>query len=92
INLARGPIVNEADLVKALKKGELGGAILDVFDEEPLPSDHPLWTLDNVIISPHIAGNSHHYHARAAALFAENLQRYVERRQLLNLYDPTIGY
>jgi phosphoglycerate dehydrogenase-like enzyme len=92
MNMARGRVVNEADLIEALEKGEIAGAVLDVFETEPLPSDSPLWAMDNVIISPHVAGNSSQYHARAAALFAENLQRYLERQPLLNRYKPDRGY
>jgi phosphoglycerate dehydrogenase-like enzyme len=92
INSARGEVVHEPDLIAALQQGHIGGAILDVFQQEPLPPDNPLWELDNVIISPHVAGNSHRYHARAAALFAENLQRYIERRPLLNQYNRDKGY
>jgi phosphoglycerate dehydrogenase-like enzyme len=92
VNMARGGVVNEADLITALQNGAIGGAILDVFETEPLPQDSVLWELPNVILSPHVAGNSHRYHARAAALFAENLQRYLENRPLLNLYDAEKGY
>ena len=66
--------------------------ILDVFAEEPLPSTSPLWNLDNVIISPHISGNNTRYHEKAAALFAENLRRYVNNHPLLNRIDREHGY
>ena len=66
--------------------------MLDVFEEEPLPEDSPLWTMDNVIISPHCAGNSQRYDEKAAAVFAENLQRYLERQDLLNQLNPEYGY
>ncbi len=92
VNMARGGVVNEPDLIKALENGTIAGALLDVFETEPLPSDNKLWDLPNVILSPHIAGNSKRYHARAAALFAENLQRYLENRPLLNRYQPDRGY
>ena len=92
VNMARGGVVVEGELINALKEGDIGGAILDVFETEPLPQDSPLWDMPNVMISPHIAGNSKRYKARAAALFAENLQRYLENRPLLNLYQPKRGY
>jgi len=92
LNMARGGVVNEADLIEALQNGTIAGALLDVFEQEPLPQESPLWEMDNVLISPHVAGNSNRYHARAAALFAENLQRYIEREPQLNRYNPEKGY
>jgi phosphoglycerate dehydrogenase-like enzyme len=92
INIARGGVVNEADLLDALKQGKLAGAALDVFEQEPLPADHPLWQEENVIISPHISGNTIVYHEKAAAVFIENLQRYLEGRTMLNKLDPSKGY
>jgi phosphoglycerate dehydrogenase-like enzyme len=92
INIARGPIIQEAALVEALREGAIGGAILDVFDKEPLPADHPLWKLPNAIISPHVSGFSHDYDERAMALFAANLGRYLENDRLINVVDPVRGY
>ncbi|MEL6151534.1 MAG: D-2-hydroxyacid dehydrogenase [Chloroflexota bacterium] len=92
INIARGHVVDEAAMIDALSGKKIAGAILDVFNEEPLPKNSPLWQMDNVILSPHIAGNSAQYHEKAAAVFAENLQRYLERRELLNLLDRNKGY
>ncbi len=92
INVARGSVIDEEALISALAAGKIGGAALDVFEEEPLPAGSPLWNLDNVIISPHIAGNHARYHEKAAALFAENLKRYLEKRPLLNLLDRKQGY
>jgi phosphoglycerate dehydrogenase-like enzyme len=92
INVARGAVVDEAALITALSSGKLAGAALDVFVEEPLPPTSPLWNLDNVILTPHISGNSARYHEKAAALFAENLQRYLEKRPLLNRLDRKRGY
>ena len=84
INVARGAVVDEAALVYALREGWIAGAALDVFEREPLPDDSPLWKMDNVIISPHVAGFTPHYDDRATALFAENLRRYLGGEPLLN--------
>ncbi len=92
IDVGRGGIVEPTALLSALQEKRLSGAALDVFAEEPLPANSPFWKLPNVIISPHIAGFSLHYHARAAKMFAENLRRYLEGEPLLNIYDPTRGY
>lgn len=92
INVGRGGTVDEAALISALAAKTIAGAGLDVFEEEPLPPTSPLWNLDNVIIAPHVAGNSLRYYEKAAALFAENLQRYIENRPLLNRLDRQRGY
>jgi len=92
INVARGSVVDEKALISALAAGKIAGAALDVFEEEPLSATSPLWQMENVIISPHIAGNSSRYHEKAAALFAENLQRYIEKRPLLNRLERKRGY
>ncbi len=87
INIARGAVVDEAALTRALGEGWIAGAALDVFEQEPLPADSPLWTMDNVIISPHVAGFTPHYDDRATALFAGNLRRYLAEEPLLNQVD-----
>jgi len=92
INVARGGVIDEPALISALAAHKIAGAALDVFEEEPLPNTSPLWNLDNVILTPHISGNSARYHEKAAALFAENLQRYIEKRPLLNKIDRKRGY
>ena len=92
INVARGPVVDEAALVDALRAGWIAGAALDVFEQEPLPADSPLWTLENVILSPHVAGFTPHYDDRGTALFAENLRRYLAAEPLLNLVDRAREY
>jgi phosphoglycerate dehydrogenase-like enzyme len=92
VNIARGGVVDEAALIKTLKDKKIHGAALDVFEQEPLPTDSPLWTLPNVIISPHVSGNTSRYHEKAAALFAENLERYVLNRPLLNVVELEQGY
>jgi phosphoglycerate dehydrogenase-like enzyme len=92
VNVSRGGIVNEPALIKALQEGWIAGAGLDVFEMEPLPPDSPLYDLDNVILSPHVAGFSPHYDERASDLFAENLRRYLAGEELLNLVDKKAGY
>jgi phosphoglycerate dehydrogenase-like enzyme len=84
INVGRGAVVDEAALIHALREGWIAGAGLDVFEQEPLPADSPLWGMDNVIISPHVAGSTPHYDKRATTLFAENLRRYLAGELLLN--------
>lgn len=76
VNIARGEVVDETALVDALVEDGIGGAALDVFEEEPLPASSPLWELENVLITPHMAGSTPHYYERCAAIFAENLQAY----------------
>jgi phosphoglycerate dehydrogenase-like enzyme len=92
VNVARGAVVDEAALIEALQADKLRGAALDVFETEPLPASSPLWDMPNVIISPHVSGNSEDYNEKAAALFGENLRRYVEKRALLNVLDRRRGY
>jgi len=92
VNVGRGTIVKEADLIQALKKGWIAGAGLDVFELEPLDPENPLWSMDNVLITPHISGFTPHYDVRAADIFEENLRRYVAKERLLNVIDRTVGY
>jgi len=92
INIARGAVVDEAALVRALKEGWIAGAGLDVFEQEPLPPESELWQLENAVISPHISGGTEIYNQRATAIFCENLRRYLAGEALLNLADRTRGY
>ncbi|MFU8774092.1 MAG: NAD(P)-dependent oxidoreductase, partial [Anaerolineales bacterium] len=92
IDTSRGGIVNQAALINALREHKIAGVALDVFPEEPLPADNPLWILPNVIITPHISGNTRHYNERAVAMFAENLHRYLAGLPLYNRIDPERGY
>ncbi|QDR81498.1 D-2-hydroxyacid dehydrogenase [Sporomusa termitida] len=91
-NIARGNIVNEADLIAALQQQLIQGAGLDVFTTEPLPADNPLWDMPNVIITPHMASLSPAYLDRAVKLFADNLTRFVQGRDMINLVDKIKGY
>lgn len=92
INIARGGVVDEKALITALSQEKIAGAALDVFEEEPLPSSSPLWQLENVIISPHISGNTSSYHEKASELFIANLRRYLEKKPLYNQLDRELGY
>lgn len=92
LNIARGKIVRERDLIQALRARQVGAAALDVFETEPLSPESELYTLENVILTPHVSGNSNHFWDRAMALFRENLRRDLARAPLLNQVDLTRGY
>lgn len=92
VHASRPGIVDQEALVIALKSGKLAGAALDVFLEEPLPAESPLWKTPNLMITPHIAGNSPEYDMRAVELFAENLRRFLMGLPLFNLFDRELGY
>jgi phosphoglycerate dehydrogenase-like enzyme len=92
INVARGQLVDEAALARALAEGHLGGAALDVFNDEPLPPTSPLWTLPNTIITPHTSGFRADHWDAAVDLFIEQLQRYMDGKPLLNRVDAEAGY
>ncbi|WP_256687001.1 D-2-hydroxyacid dehydrogenase [Halococcus qingdaonensis] len=78
VNVARGPVVDTEALVSAVRSNDIGGAALDVTDPEPLPEDHPLWGFENVLITPHNAGNTPEYYERLADILAENLRRVAD--------------
>jgi phosphoglycerate dehydrogenase-like enzyme len=90
LNISRGAVVDEAALVDALRARRIAGAILDVFPTEPLPPDHPLWGLDNVVITPHVAGPS--TAEELAPVFNDNLARWLRGRPLQHVVDRTRGY
>lgn len=92
INVARGPIVVEADLVDALEAGHLGGAGLDVTEVEPLPAASRLWHQPNVLITPHVGAQSARRYDDATRLACENLRRFLARQPLLNLVDKRLGF
>jgi phosphoglycerate dehydrogenase-like enzyme len=92
INVGRGSTVDQVALERALREGWIAGAALDVVEDEPLPADHAFWRMPNVILTPHISGISPRYEDRAAALFVENLKRYVAGDPLLNVIDRERGY
>ena len=90
INIGRGSVVSEPALVGALQDGQIAGALLDVFDEEPLPQESPLWSLPNVFITPHISGYS--FPADIVDIFAENYRRFLTGTPLLHQIDFQRGY
>lgn len=92
INIGRGPIVDEAALVRALQEGWIGGAGLDVFEREPLPADSPLWGMEHVIVTPHVSGAWPGYLDAAVPLLCDNLRRYLDGAELRNLVDKGRGY
>jgi phosphoglycerate dehydrogenase-like enzyme len=92
INIARGSVVDEGALVRALSEGWIAGAALDVFETEPLPPTSPLWSMDNVIVTPHISGEPDDYPRRAMSVVEENIRRWRAGRPLLNVVDPARGY
>lgn len=92
INVSRGAIVDEHALVDALRARRIRGAALDVFEVEPLPAEHPLWTLDNVLISPHSADHTPNAHEGAMRFFLENLRRFERGETLENVVDLEAGY
>ncbi len=93
VNVGRGPIVDYAALAAKLHAGELAGAVLDVFPEEPLPPDSPLWAAPNVILSPHCAiDDGRVYVERCLDIFFDNLRRYLAGRPLRNVVDVRLGY
>lgn len=87
VNIGRGAVVILDDLVDALEKGEIGGAALDVFQVEPLPSTHALWEMPNVMITPHVAGDGPYLSNRRTELFLENCIRFNEGKELMNVVD-----
>jgi phosphoglycerate dehydrogenase-like enzyme len=92
VDVSRGGVVDHAALLSALKEHRLAGAALDVFSEEPLPEEDPLWKAPNLILTPHISGISVQFDERVLQLFVENLRRYLAAQPLLNIYDPERGY
>ncbi len=91
-NIGRGAVVDEKALVKALKEGKIRGAGIDVFEDEPLPSDSPLWEMENVVVTPHVAGLFPNYWEEPTNLFIENFKRYVNGEELINIVDKFAGY
>ena len=92
VNVARGRVIDEQSLIRALREGWIAGAGLDVTEEEPLSAESPLYTMPNVILTPHISGVSIKYDERLTDLFADNLRRFRQGEPLLNRYEASRGY
>ena len=92
VNVARGGIVDESALLIALAQGPLAAAALDVFEQEPLPSDSPFWSLPNVIITPHCSSVDAGWEVRSIEMFCDNLDRWKRGETLSNIVDPKRGY
>jgi phosphoglycerate dehydrogenase-like enzyme len=92
VNVGRGELVVESDLVAALRAGEIAAAALDVFEKEPLPADSPLWQMPQVFVSPHMAADTVGWRDDLAELFVDNLRRWQQGEQLRNVVDKRLGY
>jgi phosphoglycerate dehydrogenase-like enzyme len=92
INVARGRLVDERALVRALRENRIGGAVLDAFRDEPLPPDSPLYDAPNLILTPHTSWSSGRVLDRSIGLFCENLRRFRAGEPLHNVVDPAVGY
>lgn len=92
VNVGRGPLIDEAALIEALRERKIAGAALDVFNKEPLPTDSSLWDLENLLITPHTAGMDQRLWERHYKLFSENLRRYFTGEPLLGLVEKQQGY
>jgi phosphoglycerate dehydrogenase-like enzyme len=92
VNIGRGAVVDEAALVASLRSGQLAGAALDVFATEPLPPEHPLWAMSNVIVSPHIGGDAPGWLEWFSRSFQDELKRFIAGQPLKNVVDKRLGY
>lgn len=92
MNLGRGPIIDEVAMAKALEQKWIRGAVLDVFDQEPLPESSPLWDMDNVLVSPHCADHTSTWMDDSMRFFVENFHRYIKGEPLQNVVDKKSGY
>jgi phosphoglycerate dehydrogenase-like enzyme len=92
INVGRGRIVDEKAMMMTLMEGGIGGVYLDCHVEEPLPEDHPLWDMENVLVIPHDSHSSPFIGNRIVDIFCDNLERYVRGDPLLHVCDPKKGY
>jgi glyoxylate/hydroxypyruvate reductase A len=91
-NIGRGPVIDEKALLRLLDTGHLAGAVLDVFEHEPLPPESPFWELPNVVVSPHSGSTVEGENRRITSLFINNLRRFLEQRPLVNVYEADRGY
>jgi phosphoglycerate dehydrogenase-like enzyme len=92
INIGRGPVIDEAAMVRALSERRIRGAVLDVFDAEPLPDGHPFYRLDNILLSPHMADHTADWLERAMQFFLDNFARFRKGQPLRNSVNKELGY
>ena len=92
LNFGRGHLIQDSDLIAAVKAKKIAGAMLDVFRHEPLPADHPFWTTEGIIVLPHIGGHHPQRDKVVARLFADNLGRYLDGQPLKEVVDRKAGY
>jgi phosphoglycerate dehydrogenase-like enzyme len=92
VNVGRGPTVVESDLVDALRSETIAGAALDVFEVEPLPADSPMWSMPNILVSPHMSGDYVGFEIDMMSVFTDNLDRWLRDKPLHNVVDPAVGY
>jgi phosphoglycerate dehydrogenase-like enzyme len=92
VNIGRGATVDEDALIDAIRSGAIAGASLDVFVEEPLPADSPLWSMPSVAVSPHISGDLHDWEEAVVGVFVDNLRRFVAGEPLRNPVDTEAGF
>jgi len=92
INVGRGPVIDEPALISALAEGQIKGAALDVFDQEPLPDGHAFYKLENVLLSPHCADHTPDWHDQAVHFFIAQYERFQKGQELLNVVDKELGY
>jgi phosphoglycerate dehydrogenase-like enzyme len=92
INLGRGPTIDERSIISALSTNRIRGAVLDVFDQEPLPEDHPFYRMENVLLSPHCADHTPDWQDNAMQFFLTQLERFRRGESLLNIVDKALGY
>ena len=92
LNVGRGHLTDDTALIAAAETGRIGGAVLDVFRQEPLPADHPFWRTRGIIVLPHIGGPHPQRDQVVASLFADNLARYLDGRPLREVVDRAAGY
>jgi len=92
INIARGNVIDEEALISALEEKSIAGAVLDVFNQEPLPAESKLWSLPNVILTPHVAGSMTDYFSRCTDVFCDNMQRFLAGKRLHHIVNKKRGY
>jgi phosphoglycerate dehydrogenase-like enzyme len=92
INVGRGPVIHEPALIRALQENRIRGAALDVFDQEPLPTEHPYWGMENMLISPHCADHTATWLEDTMQMFIDNFFRFERGEPLANIVDKKAGY